>query len=141
MKLNKWILGLLVAGSLAACTNYDYNATNVFGEWNLTEMNGQEILVAENAAQPFIGFNSQEARIYGTSGCNNFFGSIVIDSTNVNSIAFDKVGSTKMACPDMSIEDELFGLLQEVRSIEYNADKLALKDTLGTVILSFDRKN
>ncbi len=130
----------VMATTLMACNKHTYNATNVFGEWDLVEMNGKKVELSEGITKPFIGFNQKEDRIYGNTGCNSFFGTMLTDSTNVDAISFDNMGSTKMMCADMSVEDELLMTFGNVQSIEYNADELQLKDKAGNVILEFARR-
>ena len=129
-----------MATTLMACNKYNYNATNVFGEWDLIAINGNEIELAEGITTPFIGFNQQEDRIYGNAGCNSFFGSMIIDSTNVDALRFDQLGSTRMMCANMELEDNFLMALGRVSSIEYNADELQLKDDANNVILLFARR-
>ena len=129
-----------MASTLMACNKHTYNATNVFGEWDLAEINGQKIELAEGITTPFIGFNQQEDRIYGNAGCNSFFGEMIIDSTNVDALRFDHLGSTRMMCPNMELEDTFLMTLGQVSGIEYNAEELQLKDNANNVILLFTRK-
>lgn len=129
-----------MATTLMACNKHTYNATNVFGEWDLVEMNGKQIELAEGITTPFIGFNQQEDRVYGNAGCNSFFGTMLIDSTNVDALRFDNMGSTKMMCANMEMEDEFLQTLGLVQSIEYNGEKMQLKDSNNNVILELTRK-
>jgi len=139
MKKMIWMVAVL-ATTLVACNKYNYNATNVFGEWDLAKINGQAIVKTDDITMPFIGFNQQEDRIYGNTGCNSFFGTMVIDSTNVDAISFDNMGSTKMMCANMEVEDEFLMTLGLVNNIEYNAQELLLKDNANKTILRFERK-
>lgn len=139
MKKMIWMVAVL-ATALVACNKYNYNATNVFGEWDLAKINGQAIVKTDDITMPFIGFNQQEDRIYGNTGCNSFFGTMVIDSTNVDAISFDNMGSTKMMCANMEVEDALLAALAQVKAIEYNAEQLQLKDANNQTILEFTRR-
>ncbi|MED9996271.1 MAG: META domain-containing protein [Paludibacteraceae bacterium] len=130
----------LMATTLMACNKHTYNAHNVFGEWDLTQMNGQKIELAEGITTPFIGFDQNENRVYGNAGCNSFFGMMVTDSTNVDALRFDNMGSTRMLCANMEMEDGFLAALGQVQAIEYNADQLQLKDANGNTILLFVRK-
>lgn len=139
MKKMIWMVAVL-ATALVACNKYNYNATNVFGEWDLAEMNGKTIELAEGVTTPFIGFDQDEKRVYGNAGCNSFFGTMVIDSTNVDALSFDNMGSTKMMCANMEVEDALLAALAQVKAIEYNAEQLQLKDANNQTILEFTRR-
>ena len=130
----------VMATTLMACNKHNYNATNVFGEWDLAKINGQAIVKTDDITMPFIGFNQQEDRIYGNAGCNSFFGTMITDSTNVDAISFDNMGSTKMMCANMEVEDALLAALAQVKAIEYNAEQLQLKDANNQTILEFTRR-
>ena len=133
-------LATVIAATLMGCNKHNYNATNVFGEWDLAEMNGKSIELAEGVTTPFIGFDQDEKRVYGNAGCNSFFGTMITDSTNVDALSFDNMGSTKMLCANMEIEDEFLMTLGLVNNIEYNAQELLLKDNANKTILRFERK-
>jgi heat shock protein HslJ len=133
-------LATVIAATLMGCNKHNYNATNVFGEWDLAEMNGKTIELAEGVTTPFIGFDQDEKRVYGNAGCNSFFGTMITDSTNVDALSFDNMGSTKMLCANMEIEDEFLMTLGLVNNIEYNAQELLLKDNANKTILRFERK-
>ena len=132
----------LMATTLMACNKYNYNATNISGEWDLVEMNGQTIELAEGITTPFIGFDQDEARIYGNAGCNSFFGTMRTDSTktDLNSIDFDNMGNTRMLCANMELEDEFLMTLGLVYNLEYNSEELLLKNNVNRVILRFVKK-
>ena len=133
-------LATVIAATLMGCNKYNYNATNVFGEWDLAKINGQAIVKTDDITMPFIGFNQQEDRIYGNAGCNSFFGTMITDSTNVDALSFDNMGSTKMMCANMEVEDALLAALAQVKAIEYNAEQLQLKDANNQTILEFTRR-
>ena len=133
-------LATVIAVTLMGCNKHNYNATNVFGEWDLAEMNGKTIELAEGVTTPFIGFDQDEKRVYGNAGCNSFFGTMITDSTNVDALSFDNMGSTKMLCANMEIEDEFLMTLGLVNNLEYNAQELLLKDNANNTILRFERK-
>jgi heat shock protein HslJ len=140
MKKILWMVAL-VATTLVACNKNTNNAQNVSGEWNLIEMNGQSMAEAETATLPFIGFNQAESSIYGNAGCNSFFGTMVTDENNANALRFDNMGSTKMMCPNMEVEDAMLSALAKVSSIEFNEEELQLKDANNQTILRFSKKN
>ena len=65
---------------------------------------------------------------------------MITDSTNVDALSFDNMGSTKMLCANMEIEDEFLMTLGLVNNLEYNAQELLLKDNANKTILRFERK-
>lgn len=67
-----------------------------------------------------LNFNLEELRAYGFGGCNQYTGSFLIGEDN--SIEFSTVGSTKMACPEMGIEQAFYKHLENVTSYEMDKD-------------------
>jgi len=89
-------------------------------KWVLIELVGRQIEEEEGRRQAFFVLDSVEGRVSGNNSCNNFFGTYVLREGN--RIAFgDAMGSTSMACPDGSIEQELMGVFRET-------DNYAIKD-------------
>lgn len=81
--------------------------------WKLVELRGKTIEEPkEGEKEVFITFKKQESRVNGYAGCNNFNGKY--EAKEGNQIKFSAIASTLKACPDMSIEDELTKVLQQV---------------------------
>lgn len=85
------------------------------GEWNIIEVNGSAIVPAENQELPFIGFDTATGKVYGNSGCNRMMGSIDLNS-KPGTIDMSRLGSTRMACPDMTTEQNVLNALGQVKS-------------------------
>ena len=73
--------------------------------------------------------NATEKRVNGNAGCNSFFGSYELQDNNV--IAFSKIGSTKMACPNdvMQVEHQLLQVLEMTNKFALRNDTLILTRT------------
>ncbi len=85
------------------------------GKWKISEAGG-EAIPSGMEKQPFIEFNVAEKRLHGNAGCNIINGSFDADDTNPTAIAFQRVISTMMACPDMEVEGKVMKALGEVKS-------------------------
>ena len=73
--------------------------------WVLESLNGKEITKEQYMKKrPYVEFKLDKNRIGGNSGCNNFFGKVEVKSSKI--VIDEKIGSTMMACPDMSLEKE-----------------------------------
>lgn len=83
--------------------------------------------------KPFVQFGS-EGKLAGNAGCNNFFGSYEVAADG--SIAIGPLGSTRMACPEpeMAQEMQFLDMLQGVKRFERDGRKLALMDDAGKII-------
>jgi len=76
--------------------------------WVLRELNGAPVPVPEGGREAFILFAPDDTKVSGMGSCNNFFGTAAIGE---NTISFSGIGATRMACPDMRVEDALFQIL------------------------------
>ena len=87
--------------SLAACRSSKdaVSVNDLDGEWNVVEIQGQAV---QAESQPFIGFDAQDGRVYGYTGCNRLMGALTLSKPN--KIELGQMASTLMACPDMETE-------------------------------------
>lgn len=76
--------------------------------WVLKELHGEPVIVPEGGREAFILFAPDDTKVSGMGSCNNFFGTAAIGE---NTISFSGIGATRMACPDMRVEDALFQIL------------------------------
>lgn len=114
------------------------------GEWNVIELEGKS-LQSENPL-PFLSFDLNGKRLSGNAGCNRIIGSLDIDESNIEMISFPQVGSTRMACPDMTVEDNLLKLLNSVKYFESMSKtkpvtRISLCDEAKTPIIVLEKKN
>lgn len=96
------------------------------GGWTLNAIKDKELNAEDGKKLPDIVFDINANRISGFLGCNRFGGSISLSDTKTNSIAFKQIFSTKMACPDLSLEDTYSSLLQEVDNFKIIGNELQL---------------
>ena len=73
------------------------------GEWNIIEINGSAVVPGQGQQLPFIGFDTTTGKVYGYSGCNRIIGSVDVNA-KPGTIDLGALGSTRMACPDMTLE-------------------------------------
>lgn len=79
----------------------------------------------------------ESARITGNGGCNNYFADLMIDRT-VGNFSTKNIGSTKMACDNMSEESNYFSMLGVATKYVVNGTTLELyKDNL--LLLKFNK--
>ena len=115
MKLRKLMMLCCAVVMLGSCKAPKSMAiTELQGEWNVVSINNQAVNAEENSNDVFIGFNTADASIYGCAGCNNMMGSFDVKAPN-GELVLDKVGSTRMMCPDMETEDALFKAMAQVK--------------------------
>jgi heat shock protein HslJ len=74
--------------------------------WKLVEINGQPVTnPPANQNEAYIILKKEGSRIVGSTSCNAMTGTFVLGDGN--SLTFSGVASTKMACPDMTLESEM----------------------------------
>ena len=116
------LLVLLVA--VTGCKSSDNSLTLLRAkEWQLKSMteNGKEV---KNPQQiPTLVFSDSSA-VYGSAGCNRFFGNYEMDG---DKLKFSPLGATRMACPDLQLETEFFKALETVDTYSIKDGLLSLK--------------
>lgn len=122
---------LIALLTLAGCHSAKKTGSNVEGfsitdrYWKLIELNGQQVgdsQVEGNEAHMIL--NSADSRVSGNGGCNNFSGTYDLEPGN--QISFSQLISTRMACPDMEVEDQLFTVLEAADNYAIISDTLSL---------------
>lgn len=100
-------------------------------EYTVVAINGTKLQVAADE-QPTMAFDWAEKRVAGFAGCNRYFSQFeVTDGT----LAFQSAGVTKMACPNLELEDQFLAAFNKVKAYEWTADGLRLLDENKTVVL------
>lgn len=106
----------------------DSNLTEKY--WKLVSINEREVTKDDfMSKEPHLNFKSEFNRVGGNDGCNGFGGIYFLDG---NTIKFDKMMSTLMACPDSFVYEQFIKILQD--ELIYTADEETLmiqsKETL-----------
>lgn len=143
------ILLLLTAFTFVACesdssrpeeenlqteTTVDIFDTN----WTLTELNGDPVSELETSQSvPTIRIIESENRFNGRGGCNQYNGGFEFDAES-GEIELSQVAATKMACPDMDLENRYFSMLNEVERMEQSSQLLKLYNDSGETIALFE---
>lgn len=90
-------------------------------QWQLIELNGQSIEPEDSQTQPFLVLQSETSRINGNASCNSFNGTYTIMSNQ--RIEFgDNFAMTRMACPDMNLEQAFVDVLAIVETYAVDGD-------------------
>lgn len=143
------ILLLLTAFTFVACesdssrpeeenlqteTTVDIFDTN----WTLTELNGDPVSELETSQSvPTIRIIESENRFNGRGGCNQYNGGFEFDAES-GEIELSQVAATKMACPDMDLENRYFSMLDEVVLVEQDSQILKFYNDSGETIALFE---
>ncbi|NLN62272.1 MAG: META domain-containing protein [Myxococcales bacterium] len=100
-------------------------------QWKLIQLNGETV----SEFQPTLGFDLAEQRVFGSTGCNRYFGGFSQDETT---ISFQEMGTTMMACTEPAMQMEAkFNALLNKQSFRYDVAEQTLNlyqdDTLVMV--------
>lgn len=126
-------LDMLQLQRVQAPAKPDRTLTNTY--WKLTELNGAAVKVLPKQREPHLILQTEGGRVAGSGGCNRIMGSYRLDGPT---LAFGKVASTMMACPDgMDQERAFFQTLEQVRSWHVRSDSLDLIDEAGKTVARF----
>jgi heat shock protein HslJ len=103
-------------------------------EWKLIELNAKSIPGEKQLnSMPKLTLNAG-GRITGNGSCNQFFGTYKLEPGN--RIHFSGIGATKMYCPEMEVETQLFDALSKAESYMIKGDTLILTHK-GTSLARF----
>ena len=134
------------AGVLAACKTrkvVEATVSDLDGEWVVVEMNSKPLAAGEN--QPVMRLDILRRGLSGNAGCNRLMGQIEYDSDHRNIIRFLQVATTRMACPDMSVERAFLEALDKVARFEAVGEeapvrRVALFGTKGEKLLELTKR-
>lgn len=92
--------------------------------WELVELNGTAVAIGAEQDTVHFLLNAADSLVNGNAGCNNFFGRYF--RKGADELTFGNLGSTMMACPDMSTEQALHAALAKVDHFKLEGGSLTL---------------
>jgi heat shock protein HslJ len=94
-------------------------------KWILVQLRGTDVVMPVGATEaPYIQFDGGAKQVNGFAGCNRFFGPY--EQGGDTTLTFGNMGSTMMACPDMSVEQTLFAVMAQVNGYAVLGDTLTI---------------
>lgn len=106
------------------------------GTWAVKEIDGEEIDIPDMK----LVIDVDEGKIHGNTGCNILNGSLETDMDAANSISFQKIGLTRMACPTPNYETQLLVALEDASKAKpLQQERVELLNNLGKVVLVMER--
>jgi heat shock protein HslJ len=106
--------------------------------WALVELFGKAAGVGADAREPFVALQSTDARIVGYAGCNRIAGRYELSGAQLR---FSQIASTRMACPEMAVEDALLKALEATVRWSITGDDLDLLGQDGATVARFEARN
>lgn len=106
------------------------------GTWRVTAIEG----VPMNLEDMKLVIDVDEGKLHGNTGCNIMNGTMEIDMDRPNSISFQAIATTKMACPDAEYETVLLVALEEASAAKpLNSNEVALFNSDNKEVLRLVR--
>jgi heat shock protein HslJ len=105
--------------------------------WRVTQIGDRLVDNPPGDAAAHIQLQAGNSRVTGFAGCNRMFGGY---SLNGESLKFDQVGATKMACVEegrMQLESDFFETLSKVARWKITNSTLELLDGSGKSLATF----
>ena len=104
------------------------DGSQLMKEWKVLKLKGLEQITSA----PTLVFQEEDHRLSGFAGCNNYFSTYNLSG---HEISFEKTGSTRKLCPDMTVEDVFLKLLPEVARYEIVKKELYLYNKNDEVLI------
>ena len=129
----------LVGLSSCASTKNAATLSSLSGEWNIIEINGSAVVPAPNQEFPFIGFDTKteslwKQRLQPTDG-------LFRRECQAGQIDLGALGSTRMMCPDMTVEKNVLAALGQVKKYkQLGKENMALCGSSNRPLIVLQKK-
>ncbi|MBS9767983.1 MAG: META domain-containing protein [Flavobacteriaceae bacterium] len=120
------------------CTKKKVNKDITLDIWKLQTIAGKNIATFKVAQHPILTLDKEKMQFYGNNGCNSIFGKL--KTYTENRLEIGAINSTRISCGNMETPYKIESLLKKVSFYEMNTEKLILKDTNKTILLTFSLK-
>lgn len=144
--MRKIVVSIVMAAAALAIlscgtTRNTASLSSLSGEWNIIEVNGAAVVPGRDEALPFIGFDTETGKIFGNSGCNRMMGSFDVNA-QPGTIDLGNLASTRMACPDMTTEQNVLNALGQVKGYKKaGRHHIALCNASGRPVVVLAKKD
>lgn len=142
MNMKKIVVFVCAVAAMVSCGTAQkaVSLSDLNGEWSVVKINGSDVAAADGQNAPFIGIDADKKRVYGSTSCNRLTGMFDADPVK-KTIDLSKMGSTRMMCPDMALEDRLLGAFGEVKSFSLKkGSTLMLNNADGKAVIELQKK-
>ncbi|MBB4036769.1 heat shock protein HslJ [Dysgonomonas hofstadii] len=112
-------------------------AADLAGEWKLQSINGKSEAESETKKMPTLEFNFAEKRLAGLAGCNRYNGAFTLEN---NVLTVTPLATTRMACPNMEMENEFVKTFTGKIDLEKETDNLLVMKKDGRIIIIFEKQ-
>lgn len=106
-------------------------------DWVLTGLNNKTF--NNSISAPTMTIDTKNSRIFGNNGCNQF--NTTIDGISSTSITLGSIASTRMACPQPSIDQDFNQAISKTSKYNLNNDRLTFLSSGNEPLLTFTAKD
>ncbi|MCW3162506.1 META domain-containing protein [Chryseobacterium oryctis] len=129
-------LSICTAAVLVSCGTMSSPSASKVGKAQPSLANTKWTLV-DNVKGKIPTLNIEGEKISGNAGCNNYFGTAKVDAST-GDFAAGQMGSTRMACDNMSVEQNFLDMMGKANKYVVSGNTLELyKDNL--LLLKFNK--
>ena len=135
-------LSLGVIFSACSTTQKVADIQSLDGSWSIQSVDGAKVVVPEGLSVPSITFNTSDGSISGNLSCNRIVGSFDVKA-KPGTLDLSALGSTRMMCHDMTLEDNILQAFAQVKGFELTPDSavvLTNAENKGVVTLERMRR-
>lgn len=143
--MKKLILSICMAAALVgvsscASTKNATEISSIDGEWYIIEVDGTAMVPAPGQSFPYISFRTKTGMMYGNSGCNSLTGTFDVKA-KPGVLHLHALGNTRMACPDMAVEQKVLAALGRVRRYrQLDMKNMGLFGSSGHAVIVLQKK-
>ena len=120
--MKKVLFAVAALFAMAACSGVE-NLPMENTKWNLTELQGATNEAFADADTFWFALDGEG--IIGVGACNRFFGGYMLNEEE--GFRVGGMGMTRMACPNMDLEDQFVRVFEEMDGYEISGNVLTLK--------------
>jgi heat shock protein HslJ len=129
-------LSICTVAFLASCGTMANSSSSKVGK-SQPSISATKWVLADNVKGKTPTLNIDGAKVNGNAGCNSYFGTLATDAAS-GAFAASQLGSTKMACDNMSVEQNFMSMMQKANKYVVNGTTLELyQDNL--LLLKFNK--
>ena len=130
------VLGIFAMALVASCGTMKSTSSSKVGKAQPSIANTKWTL-ADNVKGQAPTLNIEGSKVNGNAGCNRYFGSVVMETAS-GQFTPSGLGSTKMACDNMSVEKNFLDMMQKANKYVVSGTTLELyQDNL--LLLKFNK--
>lgn len=129
-------LSISTVAVLASCGTMANSSSSKVGK-SQPSIAATKWVLADNVKGKTPTLNIDGAKVNGNAGCNSYFGTLSTDAAS-GTFTASQLGSTRMACDNMSVEQNFMSMMQKANKYVVNGTTLELyQDNL--LLLKFNK--